>query len=408
MTAGKRQWYAVAVHAGIMAACRPTGMRTVKIVIAPDSFKESLSAPDAARAIERGVRQAWPAAHTVRVPMADGGEGTVQAVLAASGGQARQVRVRNALGRPVVAEWGALPDGTAVIEMAAAAGLEAIPPAERDPLVADTHGVGELIRAALDAGATRLILGLGGSATIDGGAGMLRALGARLLDARGQDLPPGGAALADLAQLDLDGLDPRLAGLDIQVACDVDNPLCGAQGAARIFGPQKGASATQIPRLDAALARLADITEARLGQCHRDTPGAGAAGGLGFAAHAVLGANFRPGAELIAELGGLAQALEGATLAITGEGRLDAQTLRGKTPAGVARLAQQAGVPVVALAGALGDGYEALYDIGIHAAFSLVPGPHALEDALANADRYLAERARDITQLWLAAARRRL
>lgn len=380
----------------------------MKIIIAPDSFKESLSAPDAARAIERGVKEACPGAHTVLVPMADGGEGTVRAVLAATGGQARQTRVRDALGREVLAEWGCLPDGSAVIEMAAAAGLEAIAPEDRAPLAADTYGVGELIRAALDSGASRLILGLGGSATTDGGAGMLRALGARLLDAQGQTLPPGGAALAQLAHLDLDALDPRLADLDIQLACDVDNPLCGPHGAAHIFGPQKGADAAQVEQLDAALARLADVAEARLGRRHRDAPGTGAAGGLGFAAHAVLGARFRPGAELIAELGGLALALQGATLVITGEGRLDAQTLRGKTPIGVARLAQQAGVPVVALAGSLGDGYEAIYAAGIHAAFSLVPGPHTLAQALAHADTYLAARARDVTQLWLAAARRRL
>ncbi|OZI77748.1 glycerate kinase [Bordetella genomosp. 12] len=380
----------------------------MKIVIAPDSFKESLSAAEAVRAIERGVKQACPGAHTVCVPMADGGEGTVDAVLAATGGQARQSQVHDALGRSTQAQWGWLDDGTAVIEMASAAGLEGIPAPQRDPLAADTGGVGELILAALDAGARKLILGLGGSATTDGGSGMLRALGARFLDAQGNALAPGGAALQALARIDLSTLDARLADLDVQVACDVDNPLCGPQGAASVFGPQKGASAPQVRQLDAALGRLADVAHQTLGQDHRDAAGAGAAGGLGFAAHAFLRARFRPGVELVAELGGLAQALQGATLAFTGEGRMDAQTLRGKTPAGVARLAQQAGVPVVALAGSLGDGYEALHPAGITAAFSLMPGPHTLDHALAHAGDYLAARARDIMQLWMAAARRRL
>ncbi|KCB33600.1 glycerate kinase [Bordetella hinzii CA90 BAL1384] len=277
----------------------------MKIVIAPDSFKESLDAAAAARAIERGVKLACPGAHTVLVPMADGGEGTVDAVLAAAGGQARQACVRDALGRPIQASWGWLDHATAVIEMASAAGLEGIAPAERDALAADTHGVGELILAALDSGARKLILGLGGSATTDGGTGMLRALGARFLDASGQALAPGGGALRELARIDLDGLDPRLAGLEVEVACDVDNPLCGPQGAAHVFGPQKGATPAQVEQLDAALSRLADVAHHALGQDHRHAAGAGAAGGLGFAAHAFLRGRFRPGVALVAELGGL-------------------------------------------------------------------------------------------------------
>lgn len=237
----------------------------MKIVIAPDSFKESLSAADAARAIERGVKQACPGAHTVLVPMADGGEGTVEAVLAATGGQARQTRVRDALGRDTLAQWGWLDDATAVIEMASAAGLEGIAAAQRDPLGADTYGVGQLILAALDDGARTLILGLGGSATTDGGSGMLRALGARFLDAQGKEIAPGGAALQTLARIDLDGLDARLASLDVHVACDVDNPLCGPQGAAHVFGPQKGANPQQVAQLDAALGQLATIAHHTLG-----------------------------------------------------------------------------------------------------------------------------------------------
>ena len=380
----------------------------MKIVIAPDSFKESLSAPAAAAAIERGVKQAFPGAQTLCVPMADGGEGTVAAVLAATGGQWRSTAVSGALGEPLDAAWGWLPDATAVIEMAAAAGLEQTPPARRDPLRAGSGGVGQLVRAALDAGARRIILGLGGSATNDGGAGLLAALGVRFLDADGRDLPPGGAALARLARIDTQGMDPRLAGVQVDIASDVDNPLCGPQGASHTFGPQKGASPAQVALLDDSLARLADVCARHLGRDWRDAPGAGAAGGLGFAAHAFLNARFRPGVELVAELGKLAQAMEGAALAFTGEGRMDAQTLRGKTPAGVARIARQAGVPVVALAGSLGDGYQDLHAGGITAAFSLAPGPVTLQQACDNAAQYLCDRARDVTQLWLAAGKRML
>lgn len=381
---------------------------SVKIVIAPDSFKESVSAPDAAAAIARGVKAAFPGAHTVCIPMADGGEGTVEAVLAATGGKARQLAVNDALGYKVDAIWGLLEDGTAVIEMAAAAGLELIPAARRDPMRASSHGVGELMLAALNAGAKRIILGLGGSATNDAGAGMLTALGARLLDAEGRSLPPGGGALGKLASIDARGLDPRLAGIPIDIASDVDNPLCGPQGASHVFGPQKGATPEQVLALDQMLANFADVCAKHLGADHRHEPGAGAAGGLGFAAKAFLNARFRPGVEIVAELGGLAEAVEGAALVFTGEGRMDAQTLRGKTPAGVAKIAQRAGVPVVALAGSLGEGYEALHAGGISAAFSLAPGPITLQQALADAEKLLSDRARDVTQLWLAAQKRML
>ncbi|WP_144636328.1 glycerate kinase [Bordetella genomosp. 13] len=380
----------------------------MKIVIAPDSFKESLSAPAAADAIAQGVRQAVPGAQTLCVPMADGGEGTVQAVLAATGGQWRESTVQGALGETRQAGWGWLADGAAVIEMATAAGLELTPPARRDPLRASSQGVGQLVRAALDAGARRIILGLGGSATNDGGAGMLAALGVRFLDERGTELPPGGAALARLARLDTSGLDARLRDVSVEVACDVDNPLCGPQGASHVFGPQKGATPQQVKELDASLARLADVCAAHLSRDLRDTPGAGAAGGLGFAALAFLDAAFRPGVEIVAELGGLEQALDGATLAFTGEGRMDAQTLRGKTPAGVARIAHRAGVPVIALAGSLGEGYEALYAGGITAAFSLASGPMTLQQACEQAETLLADRARDAMRLWMAAGKRRL
>ncbi|WP_027602379.1 MULTISPECIES: glycerate kinase [Pseudomonas] len=376
----------------------------MKIVIAPDSFKESLSAAGVASALARGLRQALPTAEIRECPLGDGGEGTLDAVLAATGGEVREARVTGPLGEPVTARWGWLAEQrTAFVEMASASGLELVPKARRDVRVATSHGTGELLRAALDAGAERLVLAIGGSATNDSGAGVLQALGVRLLDGQGQALAPGGAALASLASLDLTDLHPRLAAVEVVIAADVDNPLCGPQGASQIFGPQKGASPEQVRELDAALAHFATVTAATLGRDVSEQPGAGAAGGVGFAALAFLQATFRPGIEVVAELVGLEKALEGADLAVTGEGRLDGQTLRGKTPAGVLRLAQRHGVPVVAVAGSLGEGYDALYQQGLAAAFSLVPGPLSLEEALAQAEGLLERTARDIGRLWQAA-----
>lgn len=376
----------------------------MKIVIAPDSFKESLSAAGVASALARGLRQALPAADIRECPLGDGGEGTLDAVLAATGGEVREARVTGPLGELVTARWGWLAEQrTAFVEMASASGLELVPRARRDVRVATSHGTGELLRAALDAGAERLVLAIGGSATNDGGAGVLQALGVRLLDGQGQALAPGGAALASLASLDLTDLHPRLAAAEVVIAADVDNPLCGPQGASQIFGPQKGASPEQVRELDAALAHFATVTAATLGRDVSEQPGAGAAGGVGFAALAFLQATFRPGIEVVAELVGLEEALQGADLAVTGEGRLDGQTLRGKTPAGVLRLAQRHGVSVVAVAGSLGEGYDALYQQGLAAAFSLVPGPLSLEEALAQAEVLLERTARDIGRLWQAA-----
>lgn len=379
----------------------------MKVVIAPDSFKESLDAAAVASAIAAGWRAVWPQAELLCRPMADGGEGTLDAVLAARAGERRSSRVSGPLGEPVQAEWGWLADSrTAVIEMAAASGLHLVEAGRRDVRRASTRGTGELILAALDAGAQRITLGLGGSATNDAGSGLLRALGGELLDSAGQALEEGGAALAGLAELRLQRLDPRLAGVEFQVACDVDNPLCGGHGASQVFGPQKGASALQVVQLDAALAHFANCCAQQLGRDERNFPGSGAAGGLGFAARTFLAASFRPGIELVAELNGLEQAIIGADLVITGEGRLDAQTLHGKTPLGVARIARRHGVPVIALAGSLGDGYQALYAEGIEAAFSLVPGPLDLSQALANAALLLEQRSGDIARLWQLAAGR--
>ncbi|MBF7731546.1 glycerate kinase [Pseudomonas sp. N040] len=372
----------------------------MKVVIAPDSFKESLSAPAVAAAIARGWARVYPDAELLLRPMADGGEGTVEVLLAAQGGERRTCRVSGPLGAALDAHWGLLADGSAVIEVAAACGLHLLEPAQRDVCRASSRGAGELLLAALDAGARRIVLGLGGSACNDAGAGLLQALGVRLLDAAGQPLGPGGAALAGLASIDCSGLDSRLQQLELRVAADVDNPLCGPRGASAVFGPQKGASPFDVDLLDAALAHFAACASHSLGRDCQHEPGAGAAGGLGFALKAFLGASFCPGVQLVAQTAGLAEALVGADLVITGEGRLDGQTLHGKTPAGVAQLARAAGVPVLALAGSLGEGYQALYAVGIDAAFSLVPGPFSLHQAMTHAAAELEARTCDLARLW--------
>ncbi|CAI8702544.1 glycerate 2-kinase 1 [Pseudomonas sp. IT-P74] len=379
----------------------------MKIVIAPDSFKDSLSAQGVADAIALGLAQVWPDAQLIKCPMADGGEGTVESILAACDGELRRNEVRGPLGATVSAAWGWLPDShTAIIEMAEASGLQLVPVAQRDACISSTFGTGQLIRAALDAGAQRVILAIGGSATNDGGAGAMQALGVKLLDAQGQTLSPGGLALAQLARVDLSDIDPRLARVRFDIAADVNNPLCGPHGASAIFGPQKGASPAQIEPLDRALGHFADHCASTLNNDVRDEPGSGAAGGLGFAAKAFLGAQFKAGVEVVAELVGLADAVAGADLVITGEGRFDAQTLRGKTPFGVARVASQQGVPVIVIAGTLGDGYQALYEHGIDAAFALASGPMTLEQACAEAPRLLRERATDIARVWRMAVRK--
>ena len=378
----------------------------MKIVIAPDSFKDSLSAQGVADAIALGLAQVWPDAQLIKCPMADGGEGTVESILAACEGELRRTLVRGPLGAMVDAAWGWLPQShTAIIEMAEASGLQLVPVAQRDACISSTFGTGQLIRAALDAGAQRVILAIGGSATNDGGAGALQALGVKLLDAQGQTLSPGGLALAQLARVDLSDIDPRLAQVRFDIAADVNNPLCGPHGASAIFGPQKGASPVQVEQLDQALGHFADHCAAALSNDVRDEPGSGAAGGLGFAAKAFLGAQFKAGVEVVAELVGLAEAVAGADLVITGEGRFDAQTLRGKTPFGVARVARQHAVPVIVIAGTLGEGYQALYEHGIDAAFALASGPMSLQQACAEAPRLLRERATDIARVWRMAVR---
>ncbi|WP_422421491.1 glycerate kinase [Pseudomonas sp. GZD-222] len=378
----------------------------MKIVIAPDSFKDSLSAEGVADAIALGLAQVWPEATLVKCPMADGGEGTMEAIVAACSGELRRQLVQGPLGEPVQAGWGWLAEShTAIIEMAQASGLQLLSLGQRDACRSSTYGTGQLISAALDAGARRIILAIGGSATNDAGSGMLRALGLRLFDAQGQALAEGGLALSQLARLDASELDSRLAQVQLEVAADVDNPLCGSNGASAVFGPQKGASPEQVQLLDAALGHFADHCVPLLNQDVRDFPGCGAAGGMGFAAKAFMQATFRPGIDVVAELAGLEQAVQGADLVLTGEGRFDAQTLRGKTPFGVARIAKRHGVPVVVIAGTLGEGYEQLYHHGIDAAFALASGPMTLEQACSNAAALLQARAGDIARLWSCAYR---
>ncbi|MEJ3645521.1 glycerate kinase [Pseudomonas bubulae] len=376
----------------------------MKIVIAPDSFKDSLSAEKVADAIAAGLADVMPHAQLIKCPMADGGEGTVEAIVAAGNGQLRRNHVQGPLGAPIEAHWGWLPDcHTAIIEMAEASGLQLLKPEQRNACITSTFGTGELIKAALDAGARRVILAIGGSATNDAGAGALQALGLGLFDAQGNHLPRGGLALAHVARIELSDLDPRLAEVRFEIAADVNNPLCGEHGASAIFGPQKGASAEQVRLLDQALGHFADHCANVLPKDVRHEPGSGAAGGLGFAAKAFFGAQFRAGVEVVAELVGLAEAVKGADLVITGEGRFDAQTLRGKTPFGVASIARAEGVPVVVLAGTLGEGYQALYEHGINAAFAIASGPMTLQDACARAAPLLTDRARDIARLLILA-----
>ncbi|EOW6702643.1 glycerate kinase [Cronobacter malonaticus] len=378
-----------------------------KIVIAPDSFKESLSAMDVAKAIEAGFREIYPQAHYVCVPMADGGEGTVEAMVAATGGQIITTPVTAPLGNKVDGFFGLLGDGeTAVVEMAAASGLHLVPAAQRDPRITTSYGTGELILAALERGVKAIIIGIGGSATNDGGAGMMQALGARFLDGEGHELAPGGAALARLARLDLSALDPRLAQVSVTVACDVDNPLCGEKGASAVFGPQKGATPAMVTELDAALRRFGEQLEAVTGKTIISAPGAGAAGGMGAALLGMLNAELRPGIEIVIESLGLAQAVSDADLVITGEGRLDSQSIHGKTPIGVARVAKQFQRPVVAIAGSLTPDYQIVHEHGIDAAFSVIDRIVTLQEALDDAERNLRVTARNVAGLWRLAENR--
>ncbi|MBS1165646.1 MAG: glycerate kinase [Proteobacteria bacterium] len=369
----------------------------MKIVIAPDSFKESLSAFEVANNIRAGFSEIFPDADYVVMPVADGGEGTVEAMVAATCGKIVNLSVTGPLGSPVNAFFGITGDmQTAVIEMAAAGGLTLVPPDVRDPVSTTTFGVGEIILAALDKGARHLIVGIGGSATNDGGAGMLQALGVRLLDAEGKALGHGGGELGRLASIDVSDLDPRLAECRIEVACDVDNPLVGPRGASAVFGPQKGATPDKVALLDANLAHYASLIKAVLGVDVAYFPGAGAAGGLGAGFKAFLGAVLKPGAEIVTTAVGLDAAVIDADLVITGEGRIDGQTIHGKTPVGVANVAKRYGKPVIGIAGCLGKDADAVYSHGIDAVFSVLSRSCSLAEAFAEAGENLRGTAHNV------------
>ena len=364
----------------------------MKVVIAPQSFKGSISALDAAKAMEEGVRRVVSDAETVLVPVADGGDGTLETLVEATNGEIRSATVTGPIGKPVMAEWGALGDGeTSMIEMARTSGLALLSLDERDPLRATTFGLGEVIREALDAGFRSFIVGIGGSATNDAGAGMAQALGVRLLDEAGNGLPPGGAALADLHHIDTSALDARATEAQFSVACDVSNPLTGPEGASAVYGPQKGATPEIVAQLDAALKNFAGVVERDIGASINDVPGSGAAGGLGGGMMAFLGGSLRAGVDIVLDQVDLDNKLEGADLVITGEGQLDFQTVYNKAPIGVAWRAKERGIPVVAVSGSLGQGFEDVHAEGIDAVSSIVCAPMSLEEASTRAGELIAD-----------------
>ena len=355
----------------------------MKFVLAPDSFKESMTAKNAALAMERGIQKVFPDADCVIVPMADGGEGTVESLVSMTNGEIIRTEVLGPLGERIVAEYGLLGEGeTAVIEMASASGLELIKPEDRNPLLTTTYGTGQLIKHALDKGVSRFLIGIGGSATNDGGAGMLQALGVSFKDENGDELSFGGGALGRLHTIDVSGIDERIKEVKIDVACDVTNPLVGENGASAIFGPQKGATPEVVKVLDQNLAHYAEVMKAQLGKEIAHVEGAGAAGGLGAGLMAFLNAQLKKGVDLVIEYTGLEESVQGADYVFTGEGSIDGQTLFGKTPYGVAKIAEKYSIPVIAFAGRIGTGVEPLYEHGFTAIISILTGVTSLEDAL--------------------------
>ncbi|MEZ8389525.1 glycerate kinase [Vibrio splendidus] len=376
----------------------------MKIVIAPDSFKESLSAVPVAACIEKGFREIFPDADYVTLPLADGGEGTVDVLLQGLAGQKRIHQVEGPLGALVNAEWAMLepsdrnPNKTALIEIAAASGLDLLKPEQRVPLIASSFGTGQLILEAIERGAQTIILGLGGSATNDGGAGIVQALGGLLLDDDGQELNRGGAALAELASIDLTGLDSRCADVELIVACDVDNPLCGDNGASHVFGPQKGATPEQVLLLDKALANFAQIAESQGcvgGEPVQERAGYGAAGGTPMGLGLLFNMQIKPGIEMVLDVLQADEVLKGADLVITGEGQMDNQTLQGKTPYGIAKRASLQGIPTIGIAGSLGSEVEALYG-EMSSLFGTVRSPQSLDQVLQEAEKNLTRTARNI------------
>ena len=369
----------------------------MKIVIAPDSYKESLSALEVATAIEQGFREIWPDADYVKIPVADGGEGTVEAMVAATAGRLVHVDVTGPLGSSVQAFYGLSGDArSAFIEMAAASGLALVPVDSRDPLKTTSKGTGELIRHALDAGVEHIVIGIGGSATNDGGAGMVQALGARLLDAQNNDIAHGGAGLEALARIDISQLDALLAACRIEVACDVTNRLTGKEGASAVFGPQKGATPEVVARLDRALTHYAQLISRDLDVNVLELAGGGAAGGMGAALYAFCGAQLRSGIEIVTDALHLDAWVADADLVVTGEGRIDSQTIHGKVPVGVANVAKRYNKPVIGIAGSLTPDVGIVHGHGIDAVFSVIYTICTLEDALKNAKENVRMTARNV------------
>jgi glycerate kinase len=363
----------------------------MKVVLAPQGFKESLTGMEIAEAMSIGVKHVWPDAVTILIPVADGGDGTLQALVDSSGGDVRTAMVEDAIGRTIEAEWGALGNGTtAVIEVASAIGLARLGQDERDVRNASTFGVGQLFIEALDAGFSDFIIGVGGSATNDGGAGMIQAMGGKLTDANGDDLARGGIALSKLANIDVAGLDPRMSGANVVVACDVNNPLCGPRGASAIFGPQKGATSEDVQELDAALGNFAEVIAKDLHTDVAEIPGAGASGGLGAGLMGFFDARLRLGADIVLEAVSLDKHLEEADLVIVGEGQFDRSTVFNKSPVAVAQRAKRRGTPVIGIAGSLGAGFREVHKHGIDAVFSLVNRPMSLKAAMEDTKRLVA------------------
>ncbi|KGQ36461.1 glycerate kinase [Gallibacterium genomosp. 1] len=372
----------------------------MKIVIAPDSFKESLTALQVAQAIEIGFKKIFPDAEYVKVPMADGGEGTVQSLIDAWKGQSMVTEVTAPLGNKVLAKWGLSADReTAIIEMAEASGLHLVDENKRNPLITSSYGTGELIKAALNLGVEKIILGIGGSATNDAGVGMLQALGAAFLDNKGKPLVAGGAALKRLSKIDLSTLDPRLAITQIEVACDVDNPLCGERGASAVFGLQKGATVAMIKELDAALFFFSQKVEQQLNKDIANIAGAGAAGGMGAGLQLLPNCHLKSGVDIIIEATNLAEVMIDADLVITGEGRMDSQTVYGKTPVGVAKTAKRFNKAVIAIVGCLRADYEVVYDAGIDAVFPIIRNVASLSDTLAQGRENLISTAQNVAKI---------
>ena len=371
----------------------------MKIVIASDSFKGSNSSLTVASRIETGIRKVFPEADIAKIAIADGGEGTVEAMIAGAGGHLVQTRVTGPLGEEIESFYGILDSGDAVIEMAAASGLPLVPKDKRDPRITTTFGTGQLIRQAMDAGVRRIYIGIGGSATNDGGIGMAQALGASFRDASGAELGFGGAALAGLDSIDTSGMDPRLKDTKIIVSCDVNNPLCGDRGASAIFGPQKGATPEMVVQLDAALRHFASVVHRQLGIDVAETPGAGGAGGLGYGLLVFTRSTLRPGIEIVLDVCGFDAKAADADLVITGEGRIDAQSVMGKVPVGVGKRAKKLDLPVLAIVGDIGKGAEAVYDHGVDAIMSTVNRAMPLDEALARSGELLEDAAERVMRI---------